>query len=280
LQLWAKTRRTVMKEMLEDYYKKELQPVIKREMVRLHKVVNQKTAAQLQQLADNTGTIDLFSHVEMTDLVEASTAEITERLKRSPLGTKLMTDLKTEANAIFDELGKRYEAIGEKFTISFREKSKKWTIVVALILAFGLNIDSIFIMDSYIKDQGLRDVVIAQRDSIQQDYTDLVSSIEGEGDTVTKKQLEDAFSTSQNQITSLTGIGLPIGWTYFPYVGFKDSTIKEFKDRNDPEGWILWVLGIALTAGLAGLGGPFWYDAVTGISRARDMARKGKKNQE
>jgi hypothetical protein len=267
LHLGAKTRRNVMKEMLEDYYKKELQPVIGREMVRLKGVVNAATEAELKKLAGDVDTSKLFSAEEIPNLVEASTSEIIERLKRSELGTKLMTDLKTEANTIFDELGKRYEAIGDKFTASFREKSKWWATGVALILALALNINSIFIMDSYIKDQGLRDAVIAQRDSIERDYTDLVSSMKAEGDTVTKKQLEDAFSTSQNQITSLTGIGLPIGWTYFPYVGFKDGTAKD---------WILWVLGILLTGGLAGLGGPFWYDAVRGISRAADAARKKK----
>jgi hypothetical protein len=276
LQLWAKTRRTVMKEMLEDYYKKELQPVIKREMIRITGATNNALATEVEKLAKEIDTSKLFSTEEIPNLVEASTSELMERLKRSELGTKLMTDLKTEVDAIFSELGKRYEAIGDKFTASFRDKSKWWATGIALVLALALNIDSIFIMDSYIKNQGLRDAVIAQRDSIEQNYTDLVSKLEGQDDTVTKQELEDAFSESRNQVTSLTGIGLPLGWTYFPYVGLKDNTAKEFADKNNFGGWVFWVLGIALTAGLAGLGGPFWYDAVRGISRAADEARKRK----
>jgi hypothetical protein len=276
----AGTRATVMQKMLEEYYEKELQPVINRELVRIRGIGKDKLSEEVKKLASEITTSNLFVDVDVNKLVEASTAEIIERLKRSELGKKLVTGLKTEANTIFDELGKRYEAVGARFTVSFRTNSKWWASGIALVLALVLNIDSIFIMDSYIKDQGLRDAVIAQRDSIQQDYTDLVSSMEGEGDTVTKKQLEDAFSTSQNQITTLTGIGLPIGWAYFPHIGLSDSQSKEFTDKNNFRGWAFWVLGIALTAGLAGLGGPFWYDAVAGISQARDMARKGKKNQE
>ena len=272
----AGTRRDVMRKMLEEYYTKELQPVINREMVRLKGVVNATTEAELKKLAGEVSTSKLFADVDVSKLVEASTSEITERLKRSDLGTKLMTDLKNEADTIFDELGKRYEAVGARFTVSFRTKSKWWATGIALVLALALNIDSIFIMDSYIKNQGLRDAVIAQRDSIQQDYTDLVSSMEGQDDTVTKKQLEDAFSTSQNQVTTLTGIGLPLGWTYFPHVGLTDSQSKEFTDKNNTQGWTFWALGILLTAGLAGLGGPFWYDAVSGISHAADAARKKK----
>jgi len=274
LQTLAKTRRNVMKEMLEEYYKKELQPVILRETIRLKGVIDDATAAKLKELAGEVNTSKLFTDKEIKNLVEASTSEITERLKRSDLGTKLLTDVKTEADSVFNELGERYEAIGDKFTASFRKNSRWWASAVALVLALALNIDSIFILDSYIKNQGLRNAVIAQRDTIEQDYKDLVSSFEGQDDTVTRKEVEEAFSESQSQITTLTGIGLPIGWTYFPHVGLKDNQAEEYTSNNNTRGWTFWVLGILLTAGLAGLGGPFWYDAVGGVSRAADIARK------
>jgi hypothetical protein len=290
LQTLAKTRRNVMKEMLEEYYKKELQPVIKREMIRITGAANNELAAELEKLASEINTSKLFTDKEIKNLVEASTSEITERLKRSDLGTKLLTDVKTEADTIFDELGKRYEAIGDKFSASFRTKSRLWASGVALILALALNIDSIFIMDSYIKNQGMRDVVIAQRDTIEQNYKDLVASFDAQKETATKEDVEKAFSESQRQITTLTGIGFPIGWTYFPHVGWtinkaKDNqtendkdkieqAAQEYQSKNNPRGWTFWVLGILLTAGLAGLGGSFWYDAVSGVSRAADIARK------
>ena len=280
IQYVAKLRRSEMKKMLEEYYKNELQPVIKREMVRLKDVVDDTAAAGIEKLAKETTTSTLFTDVDVNKLVDASTADITERLKRSALGTELMIKLGDKADSVFDELGKRYEAIGEKFTLSFRNNSRWWASGVALILALVLNIDSIFIMDSYIKNQGLRDAVIAQRDTIEQNYKDLVSSFDAQKDTVTKADVEKAFSESQDQITTLTGIGLPLGWTYFPHVGIKDSTAEEYMSRNNTRGWTFWVLGILLTAGLAGLGGPFWYDAVGGVSRAADSARKEKKNQE
>ncbi len=276
LQYLAKLRSSEMKKMLEEYYKNELQPVIKREMVRLKGHIDDKAALHLQKLAGEIDTSCLFADVDTRKLVAASTAEITERLKRSPLGTELMKKLGDKADVIFSELGKRYEAIGEKFTLSFREKSRWWATGVALILALALNIDSIFLMDSYIKNQGLRDTVIAQRDAIEQNYKDLVASFDGQKETVTKADVEKAFQESQTQITTLTGIGLPLGWTYFPHIGWKAQATQEYMSRNSVQGWTFWALGILLTAGLAGLGGPFWYDVVGGVSRVVDSARKAK----
>lgn len=276
LQYLAKLRRSEMKKMLEAYYENELQPVIKREMVRLKDCLDCETAAHLQSLASEVKTPCLFNELETKTLVSATTAEMTERLKRSPLGIELITRLGEKAESVFNELGKRYEAIGDKFTLSFRNKSRWWATGVAVFLALVLNIDSLFIIDSYIKNQGLREAVVAQRDTIEKNYKDLVDMFDEEKVTVTKDDVEQAFSQSQGQITMLTGIGLPLGWSYFPHIGFKDAATNEFTSRDNIQGWSFWALGILLTGGLAGLGGPFWYDVVAGVSRVVDSARKTK----
>lgn len=246
--------------------------MVERELIRIKGRVDKKTNDYFKDLADKT---KLFSAAEMEGLAEATTSEITERLKRSDLGKELMTSLKEKADAVFDEFGKRYEAVGDKFTKSFRERSRVWATVTALVLALIFNIDSIFIIDSYIQNQGLREAVIAQRDSLEQDYKDALKTFEGQDDTITKAELEKEFSNSQTQLTTLTSIGLPIGWEYFPHVGLANPKAEEFTSKaGSMKAWFFWLMGIALTAGLAGLGGPFWYDAVSGISKAADLARK------
>ena len=96
---------------------------------------------------------------------------------------------------------------------------------------------------------------------------------------LTKEQLKKALSESQEQIEDLQSLGFPIGWGYFPHSGCQDdkALAKAYSLRDNPAGWASWMLGIILTALLAGLGSPFWYDAVSGISRIAQKARTIKK---
>lgn len=260
----AKLRSAELRKMLTDYFGKELQPVVQREMNRLKKNITEKVASELAETANNLKESEVFDEDELATLIEVSTEELTERLKRSSMGQKLLTELGAEAQAVFDELGRRYEVIGDKFTASFRNKSRKWATGIALVLAIAFNIDSLHILDSYIRNEGMRESVIAQRDAFVDDYNALVESLEKEEgkDSVTKAELEQSFSDSQKQLDVLTSVGFPVGWSYVP---------------NSPEGWVMWVFGILLTAGLAGLGAPFWFDTVTGISRVAQRARAARK---
>ena len=265
----AKIRNEVMKKMLKDYYDEEIKPVITREINRLSTDVKKGVSKKLL-VETNNYKPNLFTNKEMETLVEATTEEIQERLKRSTLGTQLLTDLGEKADAVFDELGKRYEVVGKKFTESFRDGLKWWTFGVALVLALVINIDSIHIAKTYINNQEARNVVIAQKDAFEQDYNDLLTTIDEEDkDTVTKQELEQAFRDSQEQLNVVTGAGFPIGWSYFPHAYFQgeNGTSKDFLVRDNFFGWVTWILGTLLTGMLAGLGAPFWFDVVRGISR-------------
>ena len=66
---------------------------------------------------------------------------------------------------------------------------------------------------------------------------------------------------------------LVVATTYFPHICRQEGVTLECRQKNNLGGWALWVLGIVLTAGLAGLGAPFWYDAIRGISCAVEGTR-------
>ena len=51
----------------------------------------------------------------------------------------------------------------------------------------------------------------------------------------------------------------------------------DFENRNNLGGWVLWLLGVLLTAVLAGLGAPCWSDTASGIARLAQKTRSGKK---
>lgn len=263
--------------MLEEYFDKELKPVVERELSRLTKV-KRDVASELVRAADTLKKPVLFDKSELSTFVEVPTEELIERLKRSTLGHKLLAELGDQAQDVFKELGRRYEVVGDKFTRSFRNNSKRWATGIAFVLAIALNIDSIHIADSYIKNEGLRQSIIAQNDAIINNYTALVDSLKKENkDSVTRVELEQAIGNSRKQFDVLTNLGLPLGWSYFPHSGLQKPETNDFKSRDNLGGWVMWVLGIFLTALLAGLGAPFWYDAIIGISRATQNARAIKK---
>ena len=296
----AKLRRSVMKEMLDDYLTKELKPVVERELNRLQSTANAALEAELKPLADklavalplinekpptsggqppSTSDHPLFTKEELEQLIELSTVDFVERLKRSDMGAKLLKELGDKAQTVFDELGKRYEVVGDKFTKSFREHSRKWATVVALVVAFILNIDSIFIVNTYINNEGMRQTVIAQKDSLEQGYKTIAEQLEQDQakTEITKAEFEQAFSDTKEQLDVFTSAGFPIGWSYFPHTCIQDSQISACAERSSFPGWITWLFGCILTGLLAGLGGPFWYDVVTGISRAVQSVRSIKK---
>jgi len=332
-QALAKTRSKVMREMLEEYFNKELKPVVDRELNRLKGQIKstivtevsthiddlEKIAIEVSNRVENFNmlttevsthaddlkfvekqdeeqvkevkTNPLFSVEELEKLVDMSTEEITERLKRSQMGQKLLEELGDKANTVFEELGKQYELVGKKFTKSFREHARWWATGVALVLAFALNIDTIFIAKTYISNEGMRQAVIAQRDSLEEGYTTLTEKFAQEQDKaeITREEFEQAFADTQEQLDIFTSAGFPIGWSYFPHSAVKKVSFwniefvkpaelsKEYQDRNNSPGWWLWVAGCILTGLLAGLGGPFWYDMVAGISNAVKGVR-GQKN--
>lgn len=277
----AKVRRDGLKDMLKEYYTSEFQPVIQRELNRLKTTIGNPVVTGLNQaLATYDPSLEI-NKAENEKLVDMSTEELLERLKRSTYGKKLLEELGDKAQTVFDELGKRYEVVGNKFTESFRKSSRKWATGIALVLAFVINIDSIYIANTYIQNASMRQAVIAQKDAFVEDYNALAKKLEEEQgrDSFTKEELEQAFKDSREQLNVITNAGFPIGWSYFPHSFFQgeNGISKDFQNRNNYWGWFTWFLGSLITAMLAGLGGPFWYDVVAGISRVVQRTRAAAK---
>lgn len=282
LQHTAKLRSAELQKMLKEYFSKEFQPVVQRELSRVKKKIKTKETSAVIASAEGLVQAGLFDQNELKALVDVSTEELKERLKRSSFGQELLKKLGDEAKAVFDELGRRYEIVGDKFTESFRNHARKWATGIALVLALAVNIDSIFILRSYIGDENMRQQVIAQRDAFVGDYTALKDTLEKEKDKklITREEFEQAFSDSQKQLNKLATAGFPIGWSYFPHAGLLHERGGDYELRNTRWGWALWLAGIVLTAALAGRGAPFWYDMLTGISRVTQKARAIRKPAE
>lgn len=274
-------RNKVLLQMLNEYFAQELRPVIDRELSRLKSDLKSdlknEVAAGVSEKAQALSMNLLFTEEELARLTEVSTEELLERLKRSNMGKDLLENLGSRAQAVFNELGKRYEILGNKFSELFRVNSRLLTTILAIVIAFLLNVDSLYIVDTYVKNEGMRQAVIAQKESLEDGYRALTVKLEQDParDSITKAEFEQAFGDAKEQLGIFAGAGFPIGISYFPYVCFQNPTAPDCGQRNI----IFWSIGCILTGLLAGLGAPFWYDAVTGISRAIQSMRAEKKQE-
>ncbi len=206
-----------------------------------------------------------------------STEELLDHVRHSDFGRKVTRQLGEHAEGVFEALGKRFELVGDKFTIAFRGRSRLLATVVAFGVALVFNIDSLFMLDSYLSNDGMRAGVVAQMDVIANDYERAIAATPASDSEVTPAQLKQALSDTQAELDRLSVSGLPLGFSYFPHVVYLfDESSPAQQSRDTPLGWVTWAVGIVLTALLAGLGGPFWYDAVSRISRVAQAARGGR----
>lgn len=292
-----KVRAKTLESMLNHYLHQELQPVLARELSRLGDKVDESFKEQLMADAKKLSTNSLFAEISSTAqgnnaspstingkilinrYQELITSELIERLKRSTLGHNLLRNFRQDADRIFDEFAIRYEQIGKYYSATFRKNSRQLSTLVAFILALIINIDSINILNNFIRNESLREAVISNMQAISKQYENTVkqyqnnngSSTNNNSNKKTFKELSMAVEKTRNEINRLSDLGLPIGYDYFPYQSCPDSTelksINNCDKMNEPSQWFFWIIGLLLTAALAGLGAPFWYDIVTGVSR-------------
>ena len=121
--------------------------------------------------------------------------------------------------------------------------------------------------------------------SIETELNSALASLNGPADASSAGQAQRDIAEAQmfvggirTQVNQLQSLGLPIGHGFFPYCGnvststgvpglsntsglCANSADKRLFERIvfTPEGWI-WLLSIVGTAGLLGLGAPFWFN--------------------
>lgn len=255
-------RQREFRKMLDDFAQTEVQPTIDRELSRLS---SQFTAEAIVEIKRNlnadaaeVATRLIHEHAEQMHL---SSADLVELLKRTDMGDKLLIQLGNHAQAVFDELALRYEAVGQKFTTSFRKYSRRLAAIITLALALVLNLDSINIARQYMSNQAQRQAVLEKYNQVLT-HQQSISGVENQAQLQqTLDQLKQSITEANAQVDALNTAGFPIGWTYFP--GSMAAVVAP--GSRTPDMWLLWIFGILLTTVLVGLGTPFWFDVVRGL---------------
>jgi hypothetical protein len=301
-------------------------------------------APMKKQEAPIDWTFGLLGGREMTSL---SPAEFMERLGSIDLGKvdlpETLKALNEAANrtaaeaadkaggiaagavdAVLKDVAQKFEAIGKEASSYFEGRARLFSVLVAIVLAFLININAIDLFNTFLRDPNVRAKVIEQTEAVTKRFTDAqaaeamakealakaqaaAQAAAGQAanrapltDEDKKKAVDEAkalqeqakktIEETNKAVAQLSDLGVPIGWDKakvtldpFPIVCQKEGqpdywVTSKGKCKPDEVGksdywaWTKLVFALLLGGLLVGLGGPFWYDAVMGLSNIRNIA--------
>jgi hypothetical protein len=161
----------------------------------------------------------------------------------------------------------------------YKENAASMAFIIGLGLAIAFNVDTINITDRLWREPTIRQALVAQADAYQLP--------EGTGNITEVPGFFDSLS-------------MPIGWASIPatdasvckrFITFTADAEIAFRAGNDCKvlvnippinnimGWVLKLLGFAISALAARQGAPFWFDMLKKIVNIRNTTQQEKKEE-
>jgi hypothetical protein len=204
-------------------------------------------------------------------------------------------------DAILKDLTQKFDAFGKEASTYFEGRARLLSVGVAIALAFAVRVDAIELFNTYLRDPNARNNVIEQTKAVTAQYqaakdaAEALKTAGGNSGDATKqaealqKDLQATIDATRATTKQYANLGLPIGWsnrnaTLDPYAqtcSRNDSTrlLEDGKTCGSDEtaGTVGWAAAIKLFFSLVlgglliGLGAPFWYNTVTGLTNIRSI---------
>ncbi|MCB9729413.1 MAG: hypothetical protein H6744_19955 [Deltaproteobacteria bacterium] len=274
----ASARFRILELFLDRFYRFELVPTVEAELRRLASRVEPaerpRVAAAATELATwlaQYGGLPPRAGDEATNVNEIRVfklqsvprSEMMHRLRTSRFGLEVL-ELGDAGEEILRALGDRFDTAGRRVSERFRDRARLISTWVGIVMAFGLNIDSLHLLSTYIDDDAARAAAIARADATLEQHGAALAAAETDG---SPESARAALEATRTELRRLRGSGLPLGWALYPYCG-DPSLDRRCDGPIRPAPLITWLLGCLLCGLLAGLGAPFWYDAVRRVTNA------------
>lgn len=277
--------------MLDDLFDKEVLPTLRQQADGIDwPSLKASCEAALQKspladmVSDTRWTKFLKQTAEWLGLTKVTSLDFEEFLKRLPeteLGQKVAGLVEDRRRALFDRLSHRYEEFGNAVRDLFARYAQVVSLLVGIIVAFAMNVDSFRLFAAFQEDASLRGRVIASADQVFADWKKAEKqeadrrNAEGKPEAeVTKEQLEKQKQEFLEQWKKVNSLNLPIGYDHFPQL---TST-----PQSQPRAFIMsiwfyvcWGLQVTISGLLIGLGGPFWYNVATKLMEVTQSFRSG-----
>ncbi|MFH1342950.1 MAG: hypothetical protein ABIL01_17370 [Pseudomonadota bacterium] len=240
------------------------------------------------QFMERLGSIDVGSGVNVAEILKKAN-EKANAAAAAAGGTAA-----NAVDAVLVDIAQKFEAFGRDAGTFFESRARWLSVFVAVVLAFAIRVDAIELFNTYLRDPNARNSVIAQMQAVTAQYKAVKESAGDSPSDDVKAQLETlkkdwlaTVDSTRNTVKQYSDLGLPIGWTKqnatlnpWAVTCSKDGVLRIAADKQcgageKPDDWAWFRLAWSLLLGgiLVGLGAPFWYSAVTGLTNIRSIAK-------
>jgi len=150
----------------------------------------------------------------------------------------------------------------------YKRRSQRALFVIGLVVAVGLNIDTVRILRELMTNKAKREAVVAIATNYAKQQPPATSDV------------TQQFSTASKELGTL---GLPLGWPSCPKcdqrkLKIADRCWQEFWVRNISGAGGLTIFGWLLTAFAVCLGAPFWFDVLNKFIVVRSTVKPKEKS--
>ncbi|MBX6323689.1 MAG: hypothetical protein IRY94_17875 [Rhodospirillaceae bacterium] len=223
--------------------------------------------------------------------------EFLTRLRVSEVGRTIADSRSSDDRDLcYAHLLERFHAVCRAASERFARGARLCTVALGFVTTFLINIDSIALLDRYLQDENLAASVLASQDRFVQAATPGQAGSADEetaaATTALLGRVGEAVDAAVDQMTE----AFPVGWSLYPNCAGAAGSPRCHRigpaicqdaagllqcvgrvAAADTGGFVRWLLGVILTAVLAGLGAPFWMEVVNNFLRARNLTNNYRK---
>ena len=166
-------------------------------------------------------TILRVPHLPFTTrpIVEWQTpVEFAERLADTAHARAIETRAAEKLDLVIDDLARKYEQYGANSRARFTNMSRNWSVVIAIAFCFLVNIEAGRLFSGFLHDTDLTQKFLAQSEA----YLKAAKETEVSKEAL-KGEVEAGLERIKeigSELGDLRGVGLPIGFDYFPGCAF------------------------------------------------------------
>jgi hypothetical protein len=193
---------------------------------------------------------------------------IATRLPNAELRTAILT-LIDEADGDIDRARRNiedwYDGMMDRVSGWYKRRTTVIMLALGVLLAAGVNADSVTLARALARDGALRGSVVAAAE--QRVATGLPPAAAGIADPQGR---DNAAAQNLRDVRSaVNSLGLPIGW-----IGAASDNVDDPRRMPvDMPGWLLKLFGLLLTGFAVSQGSPFWFDLLNKFMVARSTVK-------
>jgi hypothetical protein len=191
--------------------------------------------------------------VDNHDLITQTRAAILKLHIPSGVQHRLLT-LLDDARGDFDAFRHNVEAWFDdtmaRVSGWYKRKSQLFILIMALVVTVAMNANTLTIGNQLWTNQALRATLV------QRAATEVPAG----------KTPQDRLKNAVDNVAAVKEIGVPIGWAQHARADPRHVTLRHWGWAHVLGGWLLTILAVSL-------GAPFWFDALSRLSRLRSSGK-------